>query len=279
MPPGSCGLLVRRSPRPACGSPRPVGATPRRPPTWSGARGSWSARASAPGCARVGSSAAAATRAGRGALKALNAIGRAGIDDDGYRAGNATLRLEDMDRDGLRASVVYGPLSLGLPIHDPGAAECVLRSVERLGGRGVQRDRSGPAVCTRVPAVALARGRGGRAAPVRGDRSPRGDHRRLRDRRRRSGVGPAVVGRRGDRPADQHPHQGRHVVGTELPGRQVAVGGVRDRAAAPARRAPRDLPVRGCARAAPGAHARARRVGRRLAARTSSPAPTWSGAS
>lgn len=57
---------------------------------------------------------------GSSTLKALNAIGRAGIEDDGYRAGTAALRLQDMDRDGLRASVVYGPLSLGLPIHDPG---------------------------------------------------------------------------------------------------------------------------------------------------------------
>lgn len=56
---------------------------------------------------------------GASTLTALNAIGRAGIDDDGYRAGTAALRLEDMDRDGLRASVVYGPLSLGLPIYDP----------------------------------------------------------------------------------------------------------------------------------------------------------------
>jgi predicted TIM-barrel fold metal-dependent hydrolase len=52
----------------------------------------------------------------RGAVAALNAIGRAGIDDDGYRAGTATLRLDDMDRDGLSASVIYGPLAVGLPI-------------------------------------------------------------------------------------------------------------------------------------------------------------------
>jgi predicted TIM-barrel fold metal-dependent hydrolase len=57
---------------------------------------------------------------GSAALKLLNAIGRAGIEDDGYRAGRAELRLQDMDRDGLQASVVYGPLSLGLPIMDPG---------------------------------------------------------------------------------------------------------------------------------------------------------------
>jgi predicted TIM-barrel fold metal-dependent hydrolase len=52
-------------------------------------------------------------------VRKLSAIGRAGIDDDGYRAGTAKLRLEDMDRDGLAASVIYGPLSLGFPIADP----------------------------------------------------------------------------------------------------------------------------------------------------------------
>jgi predicted TIM-barrel fold metal-dependent hydrolase len=51
--------------------------------------------------------------------KSLNAIGRAGIDDDGFRAGKPTLRLDDLDRDGLHASVIYGPLSLGFPISDP----------------------------------------------------------------------------------------------------------------------------------------------------------------
>jgi predicted TIM-barrel fold metal-dependent hydrolase len=51
-------------------------------------------------------------------LKSLNAIGRAGIDDDGYRAGTPALRLQDMDRDGLAASVIYGPVALGLPIVD-----------------------------------------------------------------------------------------------------------------------------------------------------------------
>ncbi|HTL85781.1 MAG TPA: amidohydrolase family protein [Acidimicrobiia bacterium] len=51
--------------------------------------------------------------------KSLNAIGRAGIDDDGFRAGTPKLRLEDMDRDHLQVSVVYGPLSLGFPIDDP----------------------------------------------------------------------------------------------------------------------------------------------------------------
>lgn len=52
-------------------------------------------------------------------LKKLSAIVRAGIEDDGFRSGNAKLRLEDMDRDGLWGSVVYGPLAIGLPIDDP----------------------------------------------------------------------------------------------------------------------------------------------------------------
>jgi predicted TIM-barrel fold metal-dependent hydrolase len=53
-------------------------------------------------------------------LKNLSAIGRAGIDDDdGFRAGNPKLRLEDMDLDGVWASVIYGPVALGFPIPDP----------------------------------------------------------------------------------------------------------------------------------------------------------------
>jgi len=50
--------------------------------------------------------------------KNLSAIGRAGIEDDGYRPGNPKLRLEDMDLDGLQVSVIYGPLALGFPIGD-----------------------------------------------------------------------------------------------------------------------------------------------------------------
>ena len=45
--------------------------------------------------------------------KTFSAIGRAGIEDDGYRAGTPDLRLQDMDRDGLLVSVIYGPLALG----------------------------------------------------------------------------------------------------------------------------------------------------------------------
>jgi predicted TIM-barrel fold metal-dependent hydrolase len=56
---------------------------------------------------------------GAAIAKQFSAIGRAGIEDDGYRAGTPKLRLDDMDRDGLQVSVIYGPLALGLPIDDP----------------------------------------------------------------------------------------------------------------------------------------------------------------
>ena len=48
-----------------------------------------------------------------------SAISRAGIDDDGGRASDPQLRLTDMDRDGVHASVIYGPNLFGLPIADP----------------------------------------------------------------------------------------------------------------------------------------------------------------
>lgn len=47
-----------------------------------------------------------------------NAITRAGIEDDGWRPSTPKLRLQDMDRDGIAASVIYGPSLLGLPIAD-----------------------------------------------------------------------------------------------------------------------------------------------------------------
>ena len=55
-----------------------------------------------------------------------SAIARAGIDDDGSRAADPRLRLEDMDRDGVHASVIYGPNLFGLPIADPELKAAVL---------------------------------------------------------------------------------------------------------------------------------------------------------
>ena len=79
-------------------------------------------------------------------LKQLSAIGRAGIDDDGYRAGTPKLRLEDMDRDGLAASVIYGPLALGLP--DRRSRRCRTRASRRgTTGRSRSSTRSRPIGC------------------------------------------------------------------------------------------------------------------------------------
>jgi uncharacterized protein len=47
-----------------------------------------------------------------------SALSRGGIDADGLRPSKPDLRLLDMDRDGLYASVIYGPAVLGLPIAD-----------------------------------------------------------------------------------------------------------------------------------------------------------------
>jgi predicted TIM-barrel fold metal-dependent hydrolase len=52
--------------------------------------------------------------------KGYMATARLDLPDDGYRASNPQLRLEDMDLDGIHASVIYGPGSLfGFPIDDP----------------------------------------------------------------------------------------------------------------------------------------------------------------
>lgn len=50
---------------------------------------------------------------------ANSALGRAGLAHDGFRPSDPVKRLADMDRDGLFASVIYGPAVLGLPINDP----------------------------------------------------------------------------------------------------------------------------------------------------------------
>ncbi len=56
---------------------------------------------------------------GMAIMKDYSAITRAGIEDDGLRAADPVRRLQDMDRDGVYASVIYGPHLLGLPIQDP----------------------------------------------------------------------------------------------------------------------------------------------------------------
>jgi len=63
---------------------------------------------------------------GMSRMKDYSAIARAGIADDGLRAATPDLRLADMDRDGIHASVIYGPNLFGLPIEDPALKAAVL---------------------------------------------------------------------------------------------------------------------------------------------------------
>ncbi len=58
-----------------------------------------------------------------------SAIDRAGVADDGFRSSDPKLRLEDMQRDGIWASLVYGPSALfRYPIEDPEASQWALRA-------------------------------------------------------------------------------------------------------------------------------------------------------
>jgi uncharacterized protein len=52
-------------------------------------------------------------------LQVLSAVSRAGLVDDGFRVSDPKLRLEDMDLDGVWASVIYGPIPLTLSIPEP----------------------------------------------------------------------------------------------------------------------------------------------------------------
>src|SRR5262249_56265558 len=51
-----------------------------------------------------------------------------GIEDDGSRASTPSLRMQDMDRDGIAASVIYGPSLFGLPIADQELKAACLRA-------------------------------------------------------------------------------------------------------------------------------------------------------
>ena len=87
--------------RPSCGSRGCRAPRPSADRTWS------SATASRSGCAKTACSAAVGTLANSALLKSLSAIGRAGIEDDGFRAGNPKLRLAGH---GPRRSVGVGDL-------------------------------------------------------------------------------------------------------------------------------------------------------------------------
>ena len=213
------------------------------------------------------------------ASTALNAIGRAGIDDDGYRAGNAQLRLEDLDRDGLAASVVYGPLAIGLPDRGSDAAGRVLRGVERLGCRGVQRGRarSAHASLPFLPSNSPA----GRGRPSSSAAPPTGHRGAIIDVFDMD-LGDPAWDRLWTVAQDTGLPISFHIKGGSWSGLSYQIG--KWQAAAFATIMPLQLDeilatliFSGVPRTSPGAAARAGGVGGRAGCRSSSRGPTWSG--
>ena len=96
---------------------------------------------------------------GRTALE--NALDRVHPDDAGFRASNPRLRMEDMERDGIHASIVYGPGSLfGFPIPEPEVKRLVLRAwndwaAEEFNSYMPDRLSALPALPTSSPAHAV----------------------------------------------------------------------------------------------------------------------------
>jgi len=96
---------------------------------------------------------------GRPTSGAHSALGRAGLDD-GLRPSDPVRRLEDMDRDGLAASVIYGPTVLGLPIEDPELKASSWRAWNDFASEFNAHDRSRlcalPVLPTHAPDAAAA---------------------------------------------------------------------------------------------------------------------------
>jgi len=83
-------------------------------------------------------------------LRDYSAIARAGIEDDGLRAARPALRLQDMDRDGIHASVIYGPNLFGLPIQD---TELKAAALAAYNDWAVEFNRHDPARLSVLPVL------------------------------------------------------------------------------------------------------------------------------
>ncbi len=92
-------------------------------------------------------------------MKGLSATSRVpGIEDDGLRPADPTLRLQDMELDGVYASVIYGPNLFGLPIADPELKAACLAAYNDWAV-GVQSTRAVAALRAAGATDALARRR------------------------------------------------------------------------------------------------------------------------
>ena len=151
-------------------------------PTPNAGRVSWSATTSWSGSATAATWVGAATRARPvSASSALNAIGRAGIDDDGYRAGNARVAAR-----GPRPRRARGVRRLRAARHRAARSR-----IRRCRPRASRRGTTGPptsstpsrptgsAPCRSCPSSS-AQAAADELERCAGQGTPRRDHRRLR---------------------------------------------------------------------------------------------------
>ena len=187
-------------------------------------------------------------------LQVLSAVSRAGLEDDGFRVSDPKLRLEDMDLDGVWASVIYGPIPLTLSIPEPDLQTACYAAwndwaIEEFNAFAPDRLCALPFLPTHSPEAAVAElervaAIGHRGAIIDVFDFDAGDP--AWDR--------AVGRRRADGSAPQLPHQRRGLAPAELPGGQVAVGGVRHPPSPAARRGVGHHGLLRGPRTAPGAH-------------------------
>jgi predicted TIM-barrel fold metal-dependent hydrolase len=98
---------------------------------------------------------------GKPAMDRFTKFAAEGVEDDGFRPSTPELRLADMDRDGIHASVIYGPSILGLPIDDQVLKAHVWRAwndwaAKEFNGYAPERLSILPVIPTDTPASAAA---------------------------------------------------------------------------------------------------------------------------
>ena len=177
------------------------------------------------------SSAAAACPAGqRGREEASARSGAPASTTTATAPATPKLRLEDMDRDGLAASVIYGPLVARVPDRRSRAPDA---PATRPGTTGRWRSSTPPRpIGLRILAFLPSHSPDAAAAEL--ERCAALGHRGaiIDVFASTSAIRPGIAlwaAAEHDRAPDQLPHQGRHLPEAQLPDRQVAVGRVRHR--------------------------------------------------
>ena len=116
-----------------------------------------------------------------------------GLENAGFRPSDPVLRMEDMERDGIWSSIVYGPAALfRFPIDEREHLLAVLRAWNDWAAEEFNSHSARSPLRAAVPARDLARGRGRGARALRRARPPRRDPLAVRGRRARSDLGSAL---------------------------------------------------------------------------------------